>query len=129
MADFLRLISTLREQMNATLSRSDILRPLAGLIGILITAIILMIVAKGPEWLLILMSALLVFSIVIYFFAYVFCLFRDRDALRSEKYSLQKMALEQGIFGDNLSGIEEQPLKNPQLALTSAQKVKSEDAA
>ena len=88
MADFLQLISTLREQMNATLSRSDVLRPLAWLIGILTTAIILMVVAKGPEWLLILMSVLLVFSIGIYFFAYVFCLFRDRDALRSEKYSL-----------------------------------------
>jgi membrane protein YdbS with pleckstrin-like domain len=104
MADFLRLISTLKQQMSATLSRSDILRPLAGLIGILITAIILIIVAKGPEWLLILMSVVWVFSIVLYFFTYVFCLFRDRDALRSEKYSLQKMAIEHGLFGDSTSG-------------------------
>jgi len=108
------------------LSRSDVLKPLAWLIGIITTTIVLMIFAKGPQWILILMSVLLVLSIVLYFFVYVFCLFRDRDALRSEKYSLQKMALEHGIFGDNVSGIVEQ---DPQLALTSAQKTKSEDAA
>jgi hypothetical protein len=123
MADFLRLISTLREQMNATLSRSDILRPLAGLIGILMTAIILMIVAKGPEWLLILMSVVLIFSIVLYFFTYIFCLFRDRDALRSEKYSLQKMAIEHGLLGDSTSGTFEPEETNARAIESNAKQI------
>jgi hypothetical protein len=35
----------------------------------------------------------------------LFCLVRDRDALRSEKYALNKMAIEHGLLGDSASGI------------------------
>lgn len=44
MADFLQFRSLLREQMNATLSRSDVLRPIAWLSLILTTSTILMAV-------------------------------------------------------------------------------------
>jgi hypothetical protein len=105
MADFLQLVSSLREQMNATLSRSDALKPLAWLVGILATATILGLFAKASEWILVAFVVALMSSIALYAAAYTFCLFADRDALRSEKYSLQKMAIEHGIYGDNLVGV------------------------
>jgi hypothetical protein len=107
MPDFLQLVSQLREQMHATLSRSDILRPIAWLIGILTTTTVLLVVAQAPEWLLFLIAGLLVAMIALYGFAYLFCLVSDRDALRSENYSLQKMAIEHNLIGDSTTGLFE----------------------
>jgi hypothetical protein len=39
--------------------------------------------------------------------AYFFLLIKDRDALRSEKYTLSKLALERSITGDNIAGFLE----------------------
>lgn len=91
--------------MNATLSRSDVLKPLAWLVGLLALAIVLMLAANAPEWALALVVYALIGSIILYMLAYVFCLFMDRDALRSEKYSLHKMAMEHGLLGDNEAGL------------------------
>ena len=107
MADFLQLVSMLREQMNATLSRSDVLKPLAWLVGILATATIAALFSRPPDWVLVALVVALLGSTILYGMAYVFCLFADRDALRSEKYSLHKMAIEHGLIGDSSSGIFE----------------------
>ena len=45
--------------------------------------------------------------LLLYVFSYLFCLFNDRDALRSERFSIQKFAIEKGVVGDNLQGIVE----------------------
>jgi hypothetical protein len=41
----------------------------------------------------------------VYFAAFGFCLVRDRDALRSETYSLHKIAIEHGLTGDSITGV------------------------
>lgn len=41
---------------------------------------------------------------MLYLFAYTYCLFKDRDALRTERYSIQKLAIEKGFVGDSLTG-------------------------
>jgi hypothetical protein len=100
----------LREQMNATMSRSDVLKPLAWLVGIVATATCAALFSKPPEWVLVALIVALLASITLYGLAYIFCLFMDRDALRSEKYSLHKLAIEHGIYGDSFRGvIEDQP--------------------
>ncbi len=43
----------------------------------------------------------------VYIGAFLYLLVHDRDALRSETYSLRKMALQHGAAGDSLSGILE----------------------
>jgi hypothetical protein len=55
--DLLRLVSVLREQMHATLSRSDALKPLAWLIVIIMTTAVTLVYATAPEWLLICLPA------------------------------------------------------------------------
>jgi len=95
--------------MNATLSRSDVLKPLAWLIGILGTMLALSLAAKGPDWLVLCEIVLLSAIVSLYGGAYIFCLVYDRDALRSEKYSLHKMAIEHGYYGDNRTGLQEPP--------------------
>jgi hypothetical protein len=116
MADFLQLVTMLREQMNATLSRSDVLKPLAWLVGMLALGVVLMVVAKAPDWVLQPIVWALMGSIILYICAYTFCLFVDRDALRSEKYSLNKMAIEHGLIGDSSAGLfEKKEASKPEL--------------
>src|SRR5260221_115953 len=107
MADFLRIFAALREQMHATLTRSDILRALIWPLGIIMTTTVGLVAANAPHWLLVIFSCLLVLNMLLYAASYIFCLITDRDALRSETYSLQKIAIEHGLYGDRRIGIIE----------------------
>ena len=91
--------------MNATLSRSDALKPLAWLILTLTTTAVLLVYVAGPAWLLIVAAGLLAAAIALYFIAFSFCLIKDRDALRLETYSLHKIAIEHGLTGDSITGV------------------------
>jgi hypothetical protein len=115
MTDFVQAVAALREQMHATLSRSDILKALVWSVGLLMTATVAAVAAKSPLWILVIFSILLSFSVVLYFLSFVYCLMKMPDALRSETYSLNKMALEHGVYGDNRVGVIEQAPAAPRL--------------
>jgi hypothetical protein len=99
------IIRELLHKSDASGSRSTILKPLTWFISVVIGGIILLIKINSPQWLVIMFSIIMGLSIVIFFFTYVYCLFTDKDAIRSEKYSIQKLAIEKGIYGDSTSGI------------------------
>jgi len=105
MPDFMRLVATLREQMQADLSRSDVLRVLIWPILILTVALIAAAQADAPNWALIGIGTMAAAFLVLYAVAFIFLLIYDRDALRSEKYSLHKMAIEHGLIGDDKVGL------------------------
>jgi len=44
-------------------------------------------------------------SVCLYLGAYTYCLVKDREALRSEKYTIQKLAIEKGFIGDSITGV------------------------
>ena len=46
--------------------------------------------------------------------AYIYLLIADRDALRSETFSLSKLAIEKGLVGDNISGLIQPSLERRQ---------------
>ncbi len=56
-----------------------------------------------------------------YLAAYIFFMIRSPDALRSEKFTLSKLAIEHSAKGDNLSGLIE-PGNAKQLPLPSVTK-------
>ncbi len=115
MPDFLRLVSTLREQKQAELSRSDVLRVLIWPILILLLMFISSVYAEAPSWALVGLGIFAAVFLLIYAAAFIFLLFTDRDALRSEKYSLNKMAIEHGLVGNSQIGLftqEELPGKS-----------------
>ena len=60
---------------------------------------------KSPAWVLTFFAVLSGCATVLYFAAFIYCLFVDRDALRSETYSIQKLAIEKGFVGDSSVGI------------------------
>lgn len=91
-------------QALATGSRSTALKPLGWLIAIVLPSAVLSARLGSPAWLSATLGALSVATIVLYCVAYVYLLAKDRDALRSERYSIQKLAIEKGFVGDSVTG-------------------------
>ncbi len=98
------LIRAFLEQASAKGSKSTILKPLGWMMGICISATLTSAHFKLPEWVVYLFAGFSCITMVLYLTAYLYCLFKDRDALRSETYSIQKLAIEKGFVGDDLSG-------------------------
>lgn len=101
----INIIQELLEKSDASGSKSTILKPLTWFLSIFIGGIILLQKTNAPIWLTVFFCVIVGMGILIFFFSYIFCLFKDRDALRSEKYSIQKMAIEKGVYGDNITGL------------------------
>jgi hypothetical protein len=101
------IFNSLLQQAASSGSRSTVLRPLAWLLGLLIAGTVSGIEVKAPDWLLISLLIMTVSTVTLYLGSYIYCLFSDRDALRSETYSIQKLAIQKGIVGDSTVGILE----------------------
>ena len=59
---------------------------------------------NATNWLCYILVGIILVIIILFIFTYIFCLFKDRDALRSESFSIRKLQIEKGIFGDNNTG-------------------------
>lgn len=107
------IIQGFLQQATATGSKSTVLKPLGWAIAICISAMLSAAFFKLASWMIIFFAILTGLLIILYFFSYIYCLCKDRDALRSESYSIQKMAIEKGMVGDDTSGVFEVK-KDPQ---------------
>jgi len=58
----------------------------------------------SPIWLANTIGILCIISIILYIVFYMYFAFTDKDALRSEKYSIQKLAIQKGFIGDDQTG-------------------------
>lgn len=99
------LIKELLQKSDVSGSRSTILKPLTWLISSIFGGIILLLKIDSPNWIIVMFLIVIGVALIIFFFTYLFCLFTDKDAIRSEKYSIQKMAIEKGVYGDNTVGV------------------------
>lgn len=97
-------IKELFQKSDSSGSKSTILKPLTWLLSIIIAGLLILVKFNSSLWMIIMFSVIMGIALIIFFFAYIYCLFTDKDALRSEKYSIQKMAIEKGLYGDNISG-------------------------
>lgn len=84
--------------------KSTILRPLYGIGVLCIAACIACFAFKVPDWIGIVFAIIsfVIFGVAI--FAYIYCLIKDRGALRSEWHSINQMAIQHGLLGDDTSG-------------------------
>lgn len=85
-------------------NKSTVLLPLRWFVGISISATIITAGISAPIWLIIIFSILSSLSALLFIFAYVYCLLNNPDSLRSEKYTIQKMAIQKGFWGDDIAG-------------------------
>jgi hypothetical protein len=108
-----KLISAFLEQATAQGSRSTVLRPLGWFLSIFTAGILSALWLKAPLWLIVFFTSTLGIGAFFYLAAFAYCLIYDREALRSETYSIQKLAIEKGFRGDSITGVvmaaEERP--------------------
>lgn len=62
---------------------------------------------QAPEWARILFGGFCGIVVVLEVCAYVYLLVYDRDALRSERFTIEKMRIERGLLGDTSTGFRE----------------------
>lgn len=107
MSQFLQIMTAMREQMRATMSRTDAMRPAT----FLLLATVLLLLASTQlaalQWAVGYMVAVFSASLVFYGACYVFFMLTGPDALRSERFVLDKLAIEHRV-GDNFTGLVDQ---------------------
>ena len=108
-------LKALFHQTTAYGTRSTVLNPLGWFISILLIGTIASFYYKLPTWIGIALAIITFSSTFIYLICYIYCMVKDRDALRSEKFSIQKLLIEKGFFGDDIQGlIKKEELQLPQ---------------
>lgn len=58
-----------------------------------------------PQWVLILLAACLAVDFVVFIGAYIYFALTAPEFLRSENYSIQKLAIEKRFLGDSSTGV------------------------
>jgi hypothetical protein len=101
----IELFRSLLQQATAQGSRANALNPLAWAFGLSLSALLVAARISGaPQWLLVLLGVAVAGTGIAFLVAYFILLFVDRDALRSERFTLSKLAIENGVTGDSLRG-------------------------
>jgi len=101
----LNMMAAFFQKATAQGSRSTVLKPLAWLIALCLSAILGALKWNSPLWLLTIFAICATLSIALYLGTYVYCLRKNPDLLRSETYLIQKQVIEKGFVGDNVTGV------------------------
>ena len=88
-------------------SRSTALAPLHWMLVLVFIAFLGSFWTGTPGWVTVLFGVVSVGVVLLGGGAYVYLLLNDRDALRSERFTIEKMKIEKGILGDTASGFRE----------------------
>ena len=103
-----QLFKSLLQQARVAQSRSSAINPLQWTLLILLaTTLVLVVEASTPPWLLVSVASASGTVLLVLIAAYIYFMLTNPDALRSEKYSLAKTAMEKKWLGDSLTGLSE----------------------
>jgi hypothetical protein len=106
MAD--QLIQILQQALQRN-TKSTVLKSLGWLIALLLAATVFASRYGLDKWLVILFAVLDCIAIVVYIGFFIYFAFKNPDLLRSEKFTIQKMAIQHGLIGDDLTGFFKVP--------------------
>ena len=95
----------LLRMQNGNGKRSTVLQPIQWVIAIVAAPLAPTIAAGSSNWVSAILLAFLAGILGFFGYAYHHFMKNDPDSLRSEPFTITKMAIEKGIMGDNLIGI------------------------
>jgi hypothetical protein len=95
-------------------SKSTVITPIGWLLAILLSGTTAALKYNAPTWVLIVLMLGLGILFAVFAWAFVFFSYRSPDYLRSERYTLTKLAIEHSQKGDNLVGLIDVALQEPQ---------------
>ena len=123
------LIRSILEQASAQGKRSTALKPLGWMLALSVTATLSAFAFEHiPTWVGIFFAIVSGVGFVTYIVCYLFFMFTDIDALRSESFSIHKMAIEKGLYGDSTKGYTEIAVNEDILKLDDQSNSEQEDA-
>jgi hypothetical protein len=99
-------------------SRTSALNPLQWALVILPLGAAVLKLSGAPDWLVAGLGVAALLVVVLFGIAYLYFMLNNVDALRSEAYSLHKIALEKGLVGDSLHGTKTIDSTNTGLVVT-----------
>lgn len=114
------LITELLRQATHKGTRSTALQPACWGLAILLSGLLATVAFDAPGWLSIILLILLCLLVLLFLTGYLYFMINDPDALRSEKFTLQKLVIEKGLVGDSSYGVIGLRLGQDILSLTSA---------
>jgi hypothetical protein len=86
-------------------SRTSALNPVQWIFVVSTGGLLASLGFHAPPWILILFGVFSALTLILFGFSFLFFVFKDKDALRSERYSISKIAIEKGLIGDDLKGL------------------------
>lgn len=92
------------QQASGQGARSTALHPIIISLGTFLSALLISVYVNADQWVRLILASLVLANSGVLMFSYLFLLFRDRDALRSERFTLSKLAIEKSLTGDSISG-------------------------
>ena len=107
MSQLQKLFYSFFSEAGAKGARSTALHALQWGMGMLLCAIPISVMAKASDWLLVVLVVAFGLVLITFISSYIFLLRNNPDALRSESYTLSKMAMERGLIGDSGTGLME----------------------
>lgn len=105
MRRMLEYFRSLLQQAKIGYSRTSALNPVQWVFVISTSGLLGSLAFHAPSWILILFGSFSAITLVLFGFSFVYFIFKNPDALRSEKYSLSKLAIEKGLVGDDIRGL------------------------
>lgn len=100
----LELFKTILSQASTQAHRSTVLNPLGWMMAMCITSTLFCFYIQSYAG-SIFFGIGTALTFFLYLGSYVYCLIKAPDSLRSERYSLQRFAMEKGFVGDDKFGI------------------------
>lgn len=97
-------IKELLSHSDASGARSNVLKPLTWFLAIITVAFLLACKENGIIWVQIFFAVILGVTVFVFLGVFIYCLIKNPDSLRSESFTIQKIALEKGVYGDNQVG-------------------------
>lgn len=86
-------------------TKSTVITPLTYVMAVILASLAASMKYHAPTWVLISTVVMAICILLIFFITYFYCLFKNPDLLRSEKYVISKMALEKTSKGDSNIGL------------------------
>lgn len=99
------IIRNFLQQDHGRGARSTVLHPLQWSLGLTAGALVIGAGTGAPAWVLVVLAGLLGLFAVGMMVAFFYFAKKDPQALRSERYSLSRLAIERGLVGDDLMGL------------------------
>jgi hypothetical protein len=99
------IITTLIQGGDQRGSRSTVLTSLGWMATLMIAGLIGSITAHAAGWIQVFFAVILSLDFTAFIVAYAYFALTNSDALRTERFTLQKIAIEHGLIGDSLSGL------------------------